>query len=142
MAKILRQITVNTSQTCFWCLPNTPFPLPRLTPQPVSARLGTTVPILKLRTLPRREIAQLAREHVMITKPRQKAKNILPVAQDIWGLPLKNQDREMQGLCPGHPCFCNLLGSCGKGSSHQSYKGCWLLSTLSQTERRLKTPTS
>lgn len=73
----------------------------------------------------------------MITKPRQKAKNILPVAQDIWGHPLGIQDRGFQGLCSGHPCFCNLLGSCGKGPSHQYYNGFWLLSTLSQTERRL-----
>lgn len=44
----------------------------------------------------------------------------------------------MQGLCPGHPCFLNLMASCGKGPSHQSYKGFSRSRTLSLTERNLR----
>lgn len=62
---------------------------------------------------PQREAAQLAHEH-MVAKQKQKTSHILPMALDIWGLPLLTEDVGMQGLRLRYPYFLNLLCSVGR----------------------------
>lgn len=73
---------------------------------------------------PQREAAQLAHEHT-VAKQKQKTSHILlPMALDIWGLPLLTEDVGMHGLRPRYPCFLNLVCSVGRDIvDRQYYKG-------------------